>query len=50
MLRRRRREKERENALRDLGLDVVRWDWRDLENDRMVPRVATRLRRLGLLT
>ncbi|AVM00065.1 hypothetical protein C6V83_07060 [Gordonia iterans] len=43
------REKEREDRLRDLGLDVVRWDFPDLERKRMVPRVAYHLRRNGLL-
>lgn len=43
------REKEREDRLRDLGLDVVRWDWPDLRRRRMVGRVASHLRRNGML-
>ncbi|QRY63768.1 hypothetical protein JVX90_06060 [Gordonia sp. PDNC005] len=43
------REKVREDRLRDLGCDVVRFVWADLENRRMVPRVTQKLRRHGLL-
>lgn len=43
------REKERENALRDLGFDVVRWDWPVLEAVGVLDRVAPHLKRAGLL-
>ncbi|GAA4748620.1 hypothetical protein MUG78_11400 [Gordonia alkaliphila] len=43
------KEKNRENGLRDLGFDVVRWDWPDLRADRMIPRVTRRMYRCGLL-
>ncbi|WP_336791631.1 hypothetical protein [Gordonia malaquae] len=43
------REKVREDRLRDLGCDVVRFIWADLENRLMVPRVTQKLRRHGLL-
>lgn len=41
-----RREKEREGGLRDLGHDVIRWIWGDLEHgDRVVNRVRLALAR-----
>ncbi|MFT4088376.1 MAG: type IV toxin-antitoxin system AbiEi family antitoxin domain-containing protein [Gordonia sp. (in: high G+C Gram-positive bacteria)] len=43
------REKRREDAMRNAGLDVVRWIWADLEADRMVPLLRDRMRRCGLL-
>lgn len=43
------REKERENALRDIGFDVVRWDWPILQAKAVVERVGPRLRALGLI-
>ncbi|MFC0315723.1 hypothetical protein ACFQNE_17225 [Gordonia phosphorivorans] len=43
------REKARENALRDLGFEVVRWDWPDLEAGAMIPRLTRRMSRAGLL-
>jgi len=43
------REKERENALRDLGFGVVRWDWPVLEAGGVLDRVAPQLNRAGLL-
>jgi len=43
------REKLREIALRDLVDEIVRWIWDDLENNRMVPRVARALVRAGLM-
>ncbi|ALG85881.1 type IV toxin-antitoxin system AbiEi family antitoxin [Gordonia phthalatica] len=42
-------EKRREDALRDLGLDVVRWIWADLENYRLVPLLVSKLKRNGIL-
>ncbi|MBM7365984.1 type IV toxin-antitoxin system AbiEi family antitoxin [Gordonia hydrophobica] len=38
-------EKRREDALRDLGLDVVRWIWADLEDNRMIPLLVSKLKR-----
>ncbi|GED99756.1 CTP synthase [Gordonia spumicola] len=37
------REKDRENALRDMGFDVVRWDWVALERHEVAARVRPRL-------
>lgn len=42
------REKIREDELRDLGLGVVRWTWKDLRDDTMIPRVRRALLRAGL--
>lgn len=39
------REKVREDELRETGLMVVRWTWRDLERDRVVPMIGRWLRR-----
>jgi hypothetical protein len=39
-------EKQREDALRDLGWQVVRWTWWDLEHERLLAeRVGRALRR-----
>lgn len=43
------REKNRENALRDMGFDVVRWDWPVLVANAVADRVVPHLRRAGLL-
>ncbi|MFZ2511683.1 MAG: hypothetical protein WAW85_11435 [Gordonia sp. (in: high G+C Gram-positive bacteria)] len=43
------REKKREEALRDVGTDPIRWTIDDLWRGRMVGRVAERLRRFGIL-
>ncbi|ALG84481.1 hypothetical protein [Gordonia phthalatica] len=43
------REKLREDALREIVDDVVRWIWRDLEDRTMVPKVMRKLARLGLV-
>ncbi|MGB3697218.1 MAG: hypothetical protein WBA05_07275 [Gordonia sp. (in: high G+C Gram-positive bacteria)] len=43
------REKERENRLRDMGFDVVRWDWSVLERRGVVARVGPRLEAAGLV-
>ncbi|WP_211188825.1 hypothetical protein [Gordonia asplenii] len=37
------REKRREDLLRSLGYDMVRWVWRDLVRRAMVPRVTAKL-------
>lgn len=42
------REKQREDALRRLGLMVIRWVWDDLVHQRVVPMVLEWLRRLGI--
>ncbi|UQE74530.1 type IV toxin-antitoxin system AbiEi family antitoxin domain-containing protein [Gordonia sp. PP30] len=42
-------EKIREDGLRDLGLDVVRWVYRDLRDGSMLERVRQRLRAAGLV-
>ena len=43
-----RREKEREGRLRDLGFDVVRWTWSELqEGNRVTRRVQLALQRGG---
>jgi hypothetical protein len=42
-----RDEREREFALRDRGLDVVRWGWGDLHRGRVVPRVLAALERVA---
>ncbi|MBM7368424.1 hypothetical protein [Gordonia hydrophobica] len=42
------REKLREDALREIVDDVVRWIWRDLEERTMVPKVMRKMQRLGL--
>ncbi|HEY3604019.1 MAG TPA: type IV toxin-antitoxin system AbiEi family antitoxin domain-containing protein [Sporichthyaceae bacterium] len=42
-----RDEREREFALRDRGLDVVRWGWVDLHRGRVVPRVLAALERVA---
>ncbi|MGV9709447.1 type IV toxin-antitoxin system AbiEi family antitoxin domain-containing protein [Gordonia sp. NPDC003424] len=44
-----RREKQREDDLRRLGVMVIRWTWADLENGRVVGMVREWLERLGLL-
>ncbi|GAA3048589.1 hypothetical protein GCM10010528_29710 [Gordonia defluvii] len=38
------REKNRENAIRSTGAEVVRWDWNDLGAGRMIPRLGRALR------
>lgn len=43
------REKDREDQLRELGLMVVRWLWRDLESGAVVPMVRRWLRHFGLV-
>ncbi|KQS00442.1 hypothetical protein ASG12_05955 [Williamsia sp. Leaf354] len=43
-----RREKEREDALRGLGIMVLRWTWRDLERGLVVPMIRDWLVRLRL--
>ncbi|MDL9945155.1 hypothetical protein QSJ19_06035 [Gordonia sp. ABSL11-1] len=43
-----RREKEREDALRRLGIMVIRWVWEDLRRNRVVPMVREWLERLGI--
>ena len=43
------REKRRENALKDMGFDVVRWDWPILERNGVVAHVSPHLHRAGLL-
>lgn len=43
------REKLREDALREIVDDVVRWIWRDLEERTMVPKVMRKLARVGLI-
>lgn len=43
-----RREKEREDALRRLGVMVIRWVWEDLRRNRVVPMVREWLDRLGI--
>jgi predicted transcriptional regulator of viral defense system len=43
------REKNRENAIRSTGRDVVRWDWDDLRGGRMLPRLTNALARARLL-
>ncbi|WP_026919640.1 type IV toxin-antitoxin system AbiEi family antitoxin domain-containing protein [Gordonia shandongensis] len=42
------REKEREGALRALGLEVIRWTWASLEQRRLVPMLRTVLPRFGV--
>jgi hypothetical protein len=42
-----RDEREREFALRDMGLDVVRWGWVDVHRGRVVPRVLAALERVA---
>ena len=42
------REKIREDELRDLGLDVGRWVWRDLRQATMVAKLKRRYDRLGI--
>ncbi len=44
-----RREKEREDALRRMGIMVIRWTWDDLVHGRVVPMVRDWLTRLGLI-
>lgn len=44
-----RREKVREDALRKLGIMVIRWTWDDLEHGRVVPLVRDWLQRLQLI-
>lgn len=44
-----KREKRRQARLEDLGVDIVRLEWADLEKRRVVPRIKPRLRRLGLV-
>ncbi|WP_343287397.1 hypothetical protein [Gordonia sp. SID5947] len=43
-----RREKEREDALRRLGVMVIRWVWTDLRHRRVVPMVREWLEREGI--
>ncbi|HNP55468.1 MAG TPA: hypothetical protein PK331_04205 [Gordonia sp. (in: high G+C Gram-positive bacteria)] len=43
------REKNRENAIRSTGRDVVRWDWDDLRGGHMIPRLTKALTRARLL-
>lgn len=43
------REKNRENALRALGIMVIRWTWADLEAGRLVPLVRGWLTRLAMI-
>ncbi|MFZ2512377.1 MAG: hypothetical protein WAW85_14965 [Gordonia sp. (in: high G+C Gram-positive bacteria)] len=43
------REKDREDQLRELGLMVVRWLWRDLESGAVVPMVQRWLKHFGLV-
>ncbi|WP_419223078.1 hypothetical protein [Gordonia sp. CPCC 206044] len=43
-----KREKEREDGLRRLGIMVIRWVWDDLCKDRVVPMVREWLQRLGI--
>ncbi|MGC4961545.1 type IV toxin-antitoxin system AbiEi family antitoxin domain-containing protein [Gordonia sp. DT101] len=45
-----RREKEREDALRRLGVMVIRWVWADLRHHRVVPMVREWLEREGIAT
>ncbi|ALG86975.1 hypothetical protein [Gordonia phthalatica] len=42
------REKNRENALKDMGFDLVRWDWPVLTSHGVADRVIPHLRRAGL--
>ncbi|MGC4960752.1 type IV toxin-antitoxin system AbiEi family antitoxin domain-containing protein [Gordonia sp. DT101] len=44
-----KREKEREDALRRLGIMVVRWTWKDLEKGRVVGLIREWLARLQLI-
>jgi len=44
-----RREKEREDALRRMGIMVIRWTWDDLVHGRVVPMIRGWLHRLGLI-
>ncbi|WP_143965877.1 type IV toxin-antitoxin system AbiEi family antitoxin domain-containing protein [Gordonia zhaorongruii] len=44
-----RREKKRQNRLESMQVTVIRWDWSDLENRRVVPRLRPRLVAAGLL-
>lgn len=44
-----RREKAREDALRRMGIMVIRWTWDDLEHGRVVPMVRDWLWRLQLV-
>ncbi len=44
-----RREKRRHARLVDAGIVVVRWDWADLENRRMVARLTAALDSAGIL-
>lgn len=44
-----RREKEREDALRRMGIMVIRWTWDDLVTGRVVIMVRDWLNRLGLI-
>ncbi len=43
------REKLREDALRSLGFQVVRWTWEDLSGNQVAPRLTTAINR-GTLT
>jgi len=43
------REKLREDRLHDLGLLVIRWIWRELEQRLFIPRLTHRLAGLGLM-
>jgi hypothetical protein len=44
-----RREKEREDALRRMGIMVVRWTWDDLVHGRVAAMIRDWLHRLGLI-
>ncbi|MEH3154364.1 MAG: type IV toxin-antitoxin system AbiEi family antitoxin domain-containing protein [Gordonia paraffinivorans] len=44
-----RREKDREDALRRMGIMVIRWTWDDLVHGRVVPMLRDWLTRLGLI-
>ena len=43
-----RREKHREDALRRIGIMVIRWTWDDLQRGRLVPMIRDWLTRLKL--
>lgn len=43
------REKAREDRLRALGMMVIRWVWKDLEYERVVPKLMPWLTRLGIV-